>query len=113
VPSTAVPEDSKMIFFSLLFLLCKSIIESLPLSLPLYFSLSLSLSSILSLSFSSALSLSLSACASSMEAEATLALFLSLFELVITAEGAMVVVEFLKEIRGRERWDETRGLGMG
>lgn len=93
--SAAVPAEWQRSFFSLLFALFKSMVTE---------SLLLSLSFLSSLSCSSALSLSLSVCTSSREAEAALALFLSLFELVITAEGAMVVVEFLREReRGRER----------
>jgi hypothetical protein len=112
VPSRAVPKELVRSFFSLLFLLSESVVESLTLSLSLLPSFSLSLSFILPLS-SSALSISLSVCTSSREADAAFALFLSLFELVITAEGAMVVVEFLRDQGEREkiryeklRWSE-------
>jgi hypothetical protein len=113
VPSRAVPKELVRSFFSLLFLLSASVIESLPLSLSLHPSFSLSLSFILPLSFSSALSISLSVCTRSREVDAAFALFLSLFELVITAEGAMVVVEFLRDQGERDkmrymelRWSE-------
>ena len=86
--SAAVPVEWQRSFFSLLFALFKSMVTE---------SLLLSRSFLSSLSCSSALSLSLSVCTSSREAEAALALFLSLLELVITAEGAMVVVEFPRE----------------
>ena len=100
--SAAVPVEWQRSLFSLLFALFKSMVTE---------SLLLSLSFFSSLSCSSALSLSLSVCTSSREAEAALALFLSLLELVITAEGAMVVVEFLREresYRGRERGREVQ-----